>query len=72
VQQVSVAVAVKGTGVQGLQVYATMLEALIEMQLVGPQFGPGRTVTMNVFVARLPHWSCATTCTGVVEFCGKQ
>jgi hypothetical protein len=39
---------------------------------VPAQFDPGRTVTVNVFVAALPHWSKAVTWTVLIEFSGKQ
>jgi hypothetical protein len=58
--------------VQGLQVYHTMLEELIVMQLVGSQVGPGSTVTVNELVAVLPQTSTAVTRTVVLEFFGKQ
>src|SRR5208282_5022310 len=46
-QQLSTAVTLNTTGVQGLQVYTVMSGALIEMQFVGAQFGPGLTVTVK-------------------------
>jgi hypothetical protein len=49
-----------------------MFDEEIEMQLVLPQFGPGSTVTVKVVELELPHWSVATTVTGVAELTGKQ
>jgi hypothetical protein len=42
------------------------------MQLVLPQSGPGRTVTVKELVLVLPHWSNAVTFTVVEELTGKH
>jgi len=70
-QQGSVAKTLYGTVVQLVHVWAVMLVAKMEMQLVGTQFGPGMTVTVKKLVAEL-HPSKATTVTRVTVLVGKQ
>ena len=54
-QQGSVAKTLYGTLVQLLQVWAVMLVAKIEMQLVGRQFGSGSTTTLKKLLTLLPQ-----------------